>query len=124
MTAAFYTGLAVTALRLITDKGKAVIIRRPSHTTPVKPYRPAVTTADTSVQAVVTDFEAKEIDGTTIRTGDRKYLVAGSGVAIIPGPSDKLVDGAEVLEIVSVQHVNPGGTEVVWTVHARPTGGD
>lgn len=124
MSSAFYAGLATTALRLITDKGKAVIIRRPSHTTPVKPYSPAVTTVDTTVRAVVTEFAAKEIDDTTVRTGDRKYLVAASGVAIVPGPSDKLVDGSEVLEIVSVESVNPGGTEIVWTVHARPTGGD
>ena len=118
----FYNNLAATALRLVTDKGKTVIIRRPSTATPVKPYRPVVTDTDHSVQAVVEDFRAQEIDGTTIRTGDRKYLVAASGVDIVPNASDKVVDGSIMLEVLSVKNVNPGGIEVIWTLHSRPTG--
>ena len=117
-----YESIRGTAGRLIEQFGKPVTLRVPTDTVPVKPWRPVTTYADTVMQAVVTEFEAREIDGTKIQSGDRRYLGAAEGLAATPTTKDQLVDGSEILEIRSVNRLSPGGTKVIYKFHARPTG--
>ena len=117
-----YASIRGTAGRLIEQFGKPVILRVPTVTTPVKDFRPVTAYTDYAVQAVVTDFTAREIDGTQIQSGDRRYLVAAEGMTVTPTGKDLLVDGTEVLEIRSVERLSPGGSKVIYKVHARPTG--
>ncbi len=123
MSEAFYANMRNTAGDLITRFGKDVILRVQATTTPVKDYRPVVTATDYTVQAVATEFNAREINGTTVQSGDRRYLVAAEGMTATPTPEDRLVDGSAILEIRSVRRVSPAGTQVIYSIHTRPTGG-
>lgn len=124
MSTAFYTGLRAKAGALITSKGKAVTLRVPTVTTPVQPYRPVTTYVNYTAQAVVTEFKADQIDGTLVQSGDRKYLIAAEGLGAVPSPKHLIVDGSEILEILSVMRTSPGGLDVIYTAHCRPTGGN
>jgi len=117
----FYPGLQTTALNLLTDKGKEITLRTITNTTPVKAYRPVAATSDETVQAVVEDFRERDIDNTTVRTGDRRYMVASKDVAVVPTTASRIVDGADELEVINVEAISPGGTNIVWRIHARPT---
>ena len=82
-----------------------------------------MTNTDYAARAVVTEFQAQEIDGTLVQSGDRKYLIAAEGLTVTPTPSCRVVDGAEILEVLSVTRTSPGGVDVIYSAHCRPTGG-
>ena len=116
-----HTNLAKTALQLITKMGKSVTIRTPSITYPVNPYDPVEAVSDETAVAVVEQIRQHEIDGTVIQTGDRKYLVAARDLAVAPAVGSRVVDGVE-MEIVKVEPVSPGGTDIVYSVICREVG--
>ncbi len=122
MSEAFYQNMRATAGNLIDRFGKESTLRVITVTTPVKPYRPVQSDTDYTIQVVLTEFRADQIDGTLIQSGDRRYIVAAEGMTVTPTPENLLADGSEILEIVSIGRVSPGGTPVIYKIHARPTG--
>lgn len=123
MSGAFYSNMVDLAGDLLDRFGKSITLRVQTVTTPAKAYRPVITNTDHTIQVAPTEFHATEIDGTLVMSGDRRYLVAAEGMTVTPDPKNLLVDGSEILEILSVERVSPGGTEVIYKIHARPTGG-
>jgi hypothetical protein len=116
-----YGTLQTTSLDLITKFGKSISIRTITDTTPAKAYRPVAAAADETVQAVIEDFRERDVDGTIVQAGDRRYLIAAKDVTTAPTTASRIVDGSDELEVVNVEPIAPGGTTVVWRLHARPT---
>jgi len=116
-----YSTLAATALRLINDKGRALTVREVTGTQPdpAKPWEGGETLTDHAVTGVVVDYEQGEIDGTTIRAGDRKALVAGSALSVVPKPGWRVLDGSASLTVIRVEQVKPGATVLLWTLQVR-----
>lgn len=101
-----YNKSAQTAERLIRKYGQPGKIRRGgvNHDT---------------VMAVL-DFDAKEIDGTHVKVGDRKiYVSALSEIGVAPG--DVLVDNAgnPYMVIPPVRSLSPAGINVYYRAQAR-----
>jgi len=84
-------------------------------------YNPAtgLTSAGTSttftVRGVFINYEAANIDGTLIRMGDRRLLVAPRGSTTEPAIGD-VVDG---MKLVDVRTYAPNGVAIAWACQAR-----
>ncbi len=122
----------------IREFGKVVVLRRPgSNTAYTKGFDPvegryywtlnavpntvvyvdpASTPVDVSGYGVEVKYEQNEIDGTTIKAGDRRFKVAD-----LPSPTsaDKLVVDGTILNIIATQPVQPGDVTLLWTLQCR-----
>lgn len=119
---AFYDNLAATALSLLETYGKSVSIRTYTDTFPSKPYTPSRAASDETAQAVEESYSSHDLDGTTVRVGDKRYLVAASDLTTAPTTAALLVDGSVAYEIVRVDAVQPGGTPVIYVLQCRASG--
>lgn len=119
--AAFYQRAAATARRLLDKFGASGAITR---TTAGGGYDPA--TGGTggggggeSVQActaAVVSYDAKEIDGTNIRAGDARVLIAPTATPIA---GDVIEVAGRRLVVINVNTVAPAGLVVLHDVQAR-----
>lgn len=112
-----YTGVAKTAKRLIENFGKPVTVRRMTNTGTA--WAPTQTPADTSFTGVMTNYMAKEIDGTLIKMTDKKLLLAAYGAATTPVVSDRVIVNGEEYAIIDIKTLEPGDTALIWTVQVR-----
>lgn len=121
MTTFDYTKTRDTAERLLTRFGAAGVIRRITVTggDPWNPGSGTPTTVNHAATMVVTDYAAREIDGTVILATDRKVLVSTSGLSITPATSDLVVLDGQTLAIVSVKPLKPAGTVVMYELQCR-----
>lgn len=118
---AFYDEMAATALALLSEFGQPVTIAR---TTPggYDPATGGVTAPITTSQAgsaVVREYARQHIDGTLIQAGDKRVIVAASGLTFAPAPGDSVTASGDVLQVVSVIERNPAGTALVYELQGR-----
>lgn len=116
-----YTRAKALADRQLLAKGQVGAIRRKASS----PYSPShVLSGD----PVVTDYPAnmalfpvnqKDIDGTFIKAGDWRVLVATEGLTITPTTTDQLVTTEGVLTIVDAGKFSPAGTVTHYKMVAR-----
>jgi hypothetical protein len=78
----------------------------------------AVDTTQTLTGALI-DYEDAQRDGVFIRHDDRLYIVAASGLSIAPQAGDRLSDGSDDLEIISVKEIRAKATAVAYQLQAR-----
>ncbi|WP_146617680.1 hypothetical protein [Rhodoplanes serenus] len=119
MSAFDYARSRATADRLIARFGQSGAIRRAGAPSG-DPWNPtAGESTDHPCALVVLAYDTREIDGTLIRSSDRKVLVAAGGLAVEPTAADRIVIGGTALEIVRVAPLAPGGTVVLYEIQAR-----
>lgn len=122
MTAFDYARSRATAERLIARFGRAVTVRRKAVSGATEAWNPStgtVTTTDYPATAVITEYAAREIDGTLIRREDRRVQLSTEGLNITPTTADALIVGSDVLAIVNVAPLEPGGTVVLYELQVR-----
>lgn len=114
----FYPGLKATALSLLTDKGQSMTLtKRPSGA-----YSPAtgsapITETTEAVYGAAFDYNARDIDGTLIKRGDKRVIMEASDT--VPTSTDTLTIGGVVHSIIEAVPVNPGGVVVIYKVQVR-----
>lgn len=127
-----YNNFRDLAERLIEENGRSMaLVRRDqgNPTDPAKPWR-ASTEANTvtvTVQGVFTEFEKEDFDGTLVRRGDKRVLVAASSVEDAATGSqnikiedyDHIIDGAVRWKIVEATLIEPGALRVMYDVQVR-----
>lgn len=112
----FYDDFVTDAQEMIAEFGRDIILLNRQR----GGYDPRTNTmsdaADTSrtVRAVFTDYKAKDIDGTVIKTGDKLCLIAGA----VDG-KEIIVDGVDQYAIKNVEAVQPGDTLILSKVQVR-----
>lgn len=114
---AFYQRAAATARRLLDKFGASGVVKRAS----AVGYDPATggTGDGESVQActaAVVSYDAKEIDGTNIRAGDARVLIAPTATPIA---GDVIEVAGRRLVVINVNTVAPAGLVVLHDVQAR-----
>ncbi len=119
MPAFDYDRARATAERMISRFGQAGAIRRAGAPTGDAWNPTPGTPIDHACNLVVLDYSAREIDGTLIRSTDRKIYVAALGLAIEPTEADRVVIDGVALEIVNVMTLAPAGTAVYFELQAR-----
>jgi hypothetical protein len=118
-----YSGLNTTAQTLLSDFGRDVVLRQRSNTLidPARPSRGFNTgNVDLTVKAVFASIKKDQFQESAIEDGDQLCIVsalAASGIEI--GTDDLIVDAGDVLQIVAVDKVKPGGTTMVWKLAVR-----
>lgn len=121
-----YSRAKATADRMIARYGQIATLRRPTASGPA--YNPTPGgPVDYDVTVVVTSYSAHEIaeSGGRVLATDRKVLLAAGNLSITPRPSDKLMLGGEVCQIVGpdegrgIQTAAPGGVTVLYELHCR-----
>jgi len=127
-----YSSAIDLAARLIIKKGREVIFRHkvaaPTDGTPSgaddEPWNKADPSWPTQkLKMVFLDYEQKEIDGTNIKSGDKKVLMFAKGVKYQPNTSDQIVElpkhGGKTWNIVDVDKLQPGEEVVMYTLQVR-----
>jgi hypothetical protein len=79
-------------------------------------YNPTVTTATESITLVPVGYKIKEIDGTTIKQGDRKFLFLSTNV---PKKDNKVTLDSVVYNVVNADIVAVSGVNVLYKVQGR-----
>jgi len=121
----FYDRMAATALRLIERFGQTITLRDtvPGEYNPVTgemtPELPVVQPA----QAILQDYGLQQAgmsyaDGTVIRQGDKKILVAAQGLTP-PQLTTTVIAGGATWTIVNIKEINPAGTPLVYEIQGR-----
>lgn len=109
--------LAADVNRLLTDFGSLLTLTRGGTVT----YDPATGLASVTggapftILAVFISYKDENVDGSTIRRGDRRLLVAAQGSQTAP-IMDDMVGG---LKVVDVQTIAPNGTAVAYACQMR-----
>lgn len=109
--------LADDVLQLMQDFGSTVTLTRAGTAT----YNPAtgITTNSTgssmTARGVFINYADRNIDGTLVRQGDRRLLLAASGATGVPAVNDE-VAGYKVLD---VREIAPNGTAIAWACQVR-----
>jgi len=122
----FYSRMQQTANRLLVGKGQAVTITHSS----VGTYNPstgsaAITTSTQYGYGAVSEWSARQIDGTLIKAGDRRLLLSplnSSGVALnAPVIGDTITDslGAVFTLVDPLKIMAPAGTVVLFDCNMR-----
>lgn len=109
-----YDRNVATAVRMIKSRGRAVDLVSYTQTGPA--YDPVMTPVSTPTKAVQSNFNSKDVDGTTILSTDLKYLFAGD---VEPKKGMDIQDGDKKYSIKNVWQVKPGDTLILSKVQAR-----
>lgn len=117
MTTLDYTNTAATATRLLERFGAAATLKRQT----AGAYDPstgtsAVTTTSLSTTAAVFDYDQKYIDGTLIKQGDKRALIAP---AYAPVQGDIFAWASKDWTIVAVEAIAPASTAVLYDCTIR-----
>ena len=107
-----YSKLASTSVRLINKFGKSILKR--TVTNSGDEWSPIQTNVDTAIDGVVTAYGIGEIDGTLIKSTDKKLLTTS-----LIDTADKIVDGAIVYSVVSISTVEPSTTALLYKIQLR-----
>jgi len=123
----FYSRMAATANRMLKRRGQTITV---SHTTDGT-YDPttgqisgAVTTTQT-VAGIMIEWDARQIDGTLIKVGDRRLLLSPlntSGAALTaPVLGDTVTDAASVIYtlVAPLKTMAPAGTAILYDCNLR-----
>lgn len=119
---AFYARMAATALRLITQFGQTITLRDtvPGEYDPVTGETTPETPIDQPAQAILQDYALQQAgmsyaEGTVIKQGDKKILVAAQGLTP-PTLTTTVIAGGSTWTIVNIKEINPAGTPLVYEI--------
>jgi hypothetical protein len=118
---AFDAAMAKRVLGLVTRTGTSYTLSRtartPNSSTPWKVS--TATDSSITVRGILDDFRAAEVDGTVVKAGDRRYMLAASGMTLVPQPGDALTEDGDIFRVVQVQAVRPAGTDLLYILQVR-----
>jgi hypothetical protein len=118
MTNPLYTRLQATAERLIASYGQAGTVTRYALPDPVFGGEPQAFPHPAKVFPDV--YEAREIDGSVIKTGDVKLYISAVGLPITPEANDTVTcNGKDYRIIIADPNLYDGVTPVVHIVQGR-----
>jgi len=114
----FYSEMASTSSRLLTDYGQTVTISRTAgkNIDPVTGVVTPGTTTTYSVYGVTTEYKAGEIDGVLIHHGDKKLII---DTTVDPLLTDMVSIGGVTHAVISIESKNPAGTALVHILQIR-----
>jgi hypothetical protein len=115
----FYQDMQSTAAELLTEFGQAVTLSRQT----AGAYNPATGAAAVTVTTqtgtgAIFDYGSRDIDGTLIKQGDKKLLLAALGITA-PQVDDTVTVNGVVYTIVLIKALNPAATAVMYICTIR-----
>lgn len=114
----FYARMQATAQRLISKRGQRGTVTRIVEPDPSVGGDPTETAYTATLVPMA--YNAREIDGTVIKTGDMQIYISAAGLAITPGPGDYATANGKTYRIInSDPNLYDGQTPVVHIVQGR-----
>lgn len=127
-----YTSFRNLAERLIESNGRTLsLVRRDQDnpTDPAKPWRGSTEagTITVIVKGVFIEFDAEDFDGTLVRRGDKRVLIADKSVTDEGGNAlnlkiedyDHILDGGTRWKIMRAELIEPGPLRIMFDIHVR-----
>lgn len=125
-----YVAFRLLAERLILENGRDLTIIKVDRGNPVsasEPWRASDNTAEVQipVTGVFVEFEMEDIDGTIVRRGDKRVLVAAIDIEQANKAAedvenfDKLLDGTVSWKIEHAEIIEPGSLTILYDLHVR-----
>lgn len=118
-----YTRLRNTTSRMIRKFGQSVELTVfTQQADPTQPFNGSAATPQVLLgQAVFTDFDMKDVDGTVIRMGDQKVLLAAKDFTVDPDTQSfiRRTDESQKWTVVKVKRINPGDTKLLFILQVR-----
>ena len=109
-----YDRLKTTAQSMIAKYGRPASII--SFIKTGSSYNPVISVTLTPIYLLQSEYQAKEIDGTLIKTNDKRFLIY-SETAI--STENKILDNNKKYSIVSIKETMPGSVNLLYEVQAR-----
>ena len=72
---------------------------------------------DTEINALISEFKARSIDGTLILRGDKRFLIAAVGP--VPTVADTIIHASKAYSIINVLTLQPSGVPIYYEVQGR-----
>lgn len=119
-----YEQAARDTTQTIREEGARITLTRPGEAS----YDPATSTNNAGPgkhegHAVRSEYSTREINGTSIQSGDMRFLVAVHDINDKPMPrpveGDTVTFAGETLRVVESKPVAPAGVAVMWKTQAR-----
>ncbi len=127
-----YASFRLLAERLIESNGRDLsLVRRDQGnlTDPAKPWRGSTEagTITVVVKGVFIEFEKEDFDGTLVRRGDKRVLIADKSVIDEGGSAtnlkiedyDHILDGLIRWKIMQAELIEPGPLRIMYDIHVR-----
>lgn len=127
-----YVAFQLLAERLINENGRPLTLQREDQVNaadPAEPWRaPAITEQVTlAVVGVFIEYEKEDFDGSLIRRGDKRVLVAAKDTEDVQTGNenikvedfDTLLDGTVVWKIITVETIEPGSLRIMYDIQVR-----
>lgn len=108
-------------LKLLTSTGESMTLRK---NTPGD-YNTAtssvsVSTSNTTITAKIIQYKNSEIDGEMIQRKDRRILIAGSGLAVVPTAKDQIIDpDSKVYDIINIHSIKINDSVIAYAAQGR-----
>ena len=114
-----YAEIAAGALESISEAGQAVTLHRPGPPGPFVPGQPVTPTViDYPGTGALFGYKQRDIDGTLIKHGDQRLLLAPQ-IEVAPKTGDTVTVGAKVYNVVDIGIVAPAGVAVLYKLQLR-----
>ncbi|MDR0216187.1 MAG: hypothetical protein LBJ15_19630 [Comamonas sp.] len=114
-----YDEIAAGALESIAEAGQPVTLHRKGPPGPFVPGQPVTpTVVDYPGTGAVFGYKQRDIDGTLIKHGDQRMLLAPQ-IEVAPKTGDTMTAGASVYNVVDVGIVAPAGVAVLYKLQLR-----
>jgi len=127
-----YTSFRALADRLISENGRNLSIVRRDQANPVdaaKPWRASTEagTITTVVVGVFIEYEKEDFDGSLVRRGDKRVLIAAKDVEdettgtlnVKVEDYDHILDGDVRWKIIDAKLIEPGNLRIMYDVQVR-----
>ncbi len=127
-----YLSFQLLAERLIEANGRTLsLVRRDQDnpTDPAKPWRGSTEANEITVvvKGVFTEFEREDFDGTLVRRGDKRVLIAAKSVTDEGGGAanlkiedyDHILDGGVRWKIMKAELIEPGPLRIMFDLQVR-----
>lgn len=127
-----YTSFRLLAERLIEANGRSLsLVRRDQGNLidPAKPWRGSTEAAEITVivTGVFIEFEKEDFDGTLVRRGDKRVLIADKSVTDEGGSAsnlfitdyDHILDAGVRWKIMKAELIEPGPVRIMFDIHVR-----
>ena len=114
----FYSELATTATRLLTEKGETATFTRTSPGTfdPVTGTSSGQNVTTFTAKVYPSDFSVSQVNGKSILSGDKKLIVQAGNK---PAVNDKVSLSGIVTTVISFESVGLTSDEVIYVVQTR-----
>ena len=126
-----YTNFRNLAERLIEENGRTLTLVRLDQGNPADPAKPWRESTDVgeitfAVLGVFIEFEKEDFDGTLVRRGDKRILVADQSVVDASNASNLKIEDYDFVQdvstrwkIMTAETIEPGPLRIFYDLHVR-----